>query len=71
VLSGDLGPYDSAYDALGSRTGLTAETYFQALAVHHDSVQAAQIVWTDSADRLPWEPGYANPPGPQPLLGSP
>ena len=32
-------------------------------------VQALQIVWTDSAGRLPWEPGYANPPGSQRLLG--
>ena len=32
-------------------------------------VQAIQIVWTDSGGRLPWESGYANPPGSQPLLG--
>ncbi|MBP6996153.1 MAG: DUF4262 domain-containing protein [Phycicoccus sp.] len=41
------------------------------MAVHHSSVQAAQVVWTDSAGHLPWEPGYANPPGSQLLLGSP
>jgi len=38
-------------------------------AIYGD-VQAVQIVWTDSAGRLPWEPGYANPPGSQRLLGS-
>jgi hypothetical protein len=34
------------------------------------TVAALQIVWTDSLGHLPWEPGYANPPGSQPLLGS-
>lgn len=34
-------------------------------------VSALQIVWTDSAGRLPWEAGYNNPPGSQPLLGTP
>lgn len=38
-------------------------------AIYGD-VPALQIVWTDSAGRLPWEPGYANPPGSQRLLGS-
>ena len=37
-------------------------------AIYGD-VPALQIVWTDSAGRLPWEPGYANPPGSQRLLG--
>lgn len=37
-------------------------------AIYGD-VPALQIVWTDSAGRLPWERGYANPPGSQPLLG--
>lgn len=32
--------------------------------------RAIQIVWTDSSGRLPWEPGYANPPGSQRMLGS-
>lgn len=32
-------------------------------------VQAVQIVWPDSAGRLPWLEGYNNPPGAQPLLG--
>lgn len=35
----------------------------------YGDVPAVQIVWTDSAGRLPWEPGYANPPGSQQLLG--
>lgn len=30
---------------------------------------ALQLVWSDSAGHLPWQPGYANPPGAQPLLG--
>ncbi|OLT21247.1 hypothetical protein BJF81_15615 [Ornithinimicrobium sp. CNJ-824] len=34
-------------------------------------VEALQVVWTDSAGHLPWEPGYANPPGSQPILGRP
>lgn len=40
-------------------------------AVHaiYGDVPALQIVWTDSAGRLPWEAGYANPPGSQRLLG--
>lgn len=37
----------------------------------YGQVQALQIVWTDSVGHFPWEPGYANPPGSQPLLGSP
>jgi hypothetical protein len=35
----------------------------------YGDVRAVQVVWTDSAGRLPWEPGFANPPGSQPLLG--
>lgn len=42
-------------------------TDVEAIYVH---IQALQIVWTDSRGRLPWEPGYANPPGSQRLLGS-
>jgi len=38
-------------------------------AIYGD-VRALQIVWTDSRGRLPWERGYANPLGSQPLLGS-
>ena len=45
-------------------SGLTAVE-----AIYGD-VQAIQIVWTDSRGHLPWESGYANPPGSQPLLGS-
>ena len=37
-------------------------------AIYGD-VPALQIVWTDSAGRLPWERGYANPAGSQRLLG--
>ena len=36
----------------------------------YGDVLALQIVWTDSGGRLPWEPGYTNPPGSQRLLGS-
>ena len=36
----------------------------------YGDVPAVQVVWTDSGGRLPWEPGYANRPGSQPLLGS-
>ncbi|GAW51265.1 MULTISPECIES: DUF4262 domain-containing protein [unclassified Nocardioides] len=36
----------------------------------YGGVHALQIVWTDSNGRLPWEPGYANSPGSQRLLGS-
>lgn len=32
-------------------------------------VPVLQIVWPDSAGRLPWDAGYANPPESQPLLG--
>lgn len=32
-------------------------------------VDAVQMVWPDSAGRLPWADGYNNPPGAQPLLG--
>jgi hypothetical protein len=39
-------------------------------AIYGD-VHALQVVWTDSHGHLPWEPGYANPPGSQRLLGSP
>jgi len=41
-----------------------------AVDVIYGDVQAIQIVWTDSSGHLPWEPGYANPPGSQQLLGS-
>lgn len=49
--------------AVLDKTDLTAVD-----AIYGD-VPALQIVWTDSAGRLPWEPGYANPPGSQRLLG--
>jgi hypothetical protein len=47
------------------KAGLTA---VEAL---YGQVSALQIVWTDSAGRLPWDAGYNNPPGSQPLLGRP
>lgn len=50
--------------AVMDKTDLTAVD-----AIYGD-VPALQIVWTDSGGRLPWEPGYANPPGSQRLLGS-
>lgn len=34
------------------------------------SVEAVQVIWTDSKGRLPWEADYANPPGSQRLLGT-
>ena len=36
----------------------------------YGDVRAVQVVWTDSRGRLPWEAGYANPRGSQPLLGA-
>lgn len=36
----------------------------------YGDVRAVQVVWADSRGNLPWEPGYANPPGSQPLLGT-
>jgi hypothetical protein len=33
-------------------------------------VNALQLVWSDSAGRLPWQPGFASPADRQPLLGS-
>jgi hypothetical protein len=35
----------------------------------YGDVPALQVVWTDSRGHLPWEDGYANPPGSQSLLG--
>jgi hypothetical protein len=32
-------------------------------------VNALQMVWPDSTGRLPWQDGYRNSPGAQPLLG--
>jgi hypothetical protein len=33
-------------------------------------VEALQMIWPDSTGRPPWQDGYRNPPGAQPLLGS-
>ena len=35
----------------------------------YGSVDALQIVWSDSKGHLPWEDGYRNSPDAQPLLG--
>jgi len=32
--------------------------------------RALQLVWPDSTNTYPWEPGYRNPPEAQPLLGT-
>src|SRR3954452_1501776 len=32
-------------------------------------VRALQMIWPDSTGRLPWQDGYRNPAGAQPLLG--
>lgn len=45
------------------------KTDLTAVDAIYGDVPALQIVWTDSAGRLPWEPDYANPPGSQRLLG--
>lgn len=36
----------------------------------YGAVSAVQMVWPDSSGRLPWTPGYRNPPEAQPLLGA-
>ena len=48
-------------------TDTSALTAVQSL---YGDVRAVQVVWTDSAGNLPWEPGYRNPTGSQPLLGA-
>src|SRR3954452_2465090 len=47
-------------------TDTSALTAVQSL---YGDVRAVQVVWTDSTGQLPWQPGYRNPPGSQPLLG--
>ena len=49
--------------AVTDTSGLTA------VAELYGDVRAVQVVWTDSRGHLPWDEGYANPPGSQPLLG--
>jgi len=49
--------------AVEDSSGLTAVRQM------YDRVQAVQMVWPDSAGRLPWQEGYKNPPEAQPLLG--
>jgi hypothetical protein len=44
-------------------SGLTAVTQV------YGQVEAVQMVWPDSAGRLPWHVGYRNAPDAQPLLG--
>jgi hypothetical protein len=41
-----------------------------AVSTLYGDVPALQVVWFDSQGRFPWDEGYANPPGSQPLLGS-
>jgi hypothetical protein len=40
-----------------------------AVAELYGQAAVLQIVWPDSRGHLPWEEGYSNPPGSQPLLG--
>lgn len=40
-----------------------------AAAELYGSVDALQLVWSDSTGRLPWEPGFGPGPEAQPLLG--
>lgn len=49
---------------------VTDKTHLTAVDAIYGDVPALQIVWTDSGGRLPWDPGYASPPGSQRLLGS-
>jgi|tagenome__1003787_1003787.scaffolds.fasta_scaffold19999600_1 hypothetical protein len=35
----------------------------------YGQVSALQMIWPDSTGRLPWQDGYRNPSGAQPLLG--
>lgn len=49
--------------AVDDTSGLTAVEQV------YGGVQAVQMVWPDSAGRLPWMDGYGNPPNAQPLLG--
>ncbi|HEX4443595.1 MAG TPA: DUF4262 domain-containing protein [Galbitalea sp.] len=35
----------------------------------YGEIEALQVIWPDSSGRLPWIPGYANPPGAQPFWG--
>lgn len=35
----------------------------------YGSVDALQMIWTDTFGKYPWEPGFRNPPGTQEILG--
>lgn len=37
--------------------------------VYGGETRALQLVWTDSSDHYPWDPGFNNPSSAQPLLG--
>jgi hypothetical protein len=50
---------------------VTDTSALTAVAGLYGEVRAVQVVWTDSQGNLPWEPRYRNPPGSQPLLGTP
>ncbi len=50
--------------------GVSDTSRLTAVAELFGSVTAMQIVWTDSSGNLPWDEGYANAAGSQPLLGT-
>ena len=35
----------------------------------YGDIEALQVIWPDSSGRLPWAPGYADPPEAQPFWG--
>jgi hypothetical protein len=53
-----------AFLRVGDTSGLTA------VKLVYREVDALQLVWSDTAGRLPWEPGFGPGPDRQPLLGS-
>lgn len=79
--AGQIVVHEHGHFAAGEETPLlSAGRPFPVIAVTDPSILAAatelyagvravQVVWTDSAGHRPWDPGYANPPGTQPLLG--
>jgi hypothetical protein len=48
---------------------VTDTSRLTAVASLYGDVRAVQVVWTDSRGNRPWDPGWANPRGSQPLLG--
>ena len=47
---------------------VTDKSDLTAVEAIYGDVPALQIIWTDSAGHLPWDQGYANPPGSQRVL---